>query len=259
MTTVDVNNWSLVFAFSLVLISLGISYWQKLKLEKETIIAVGRSIVQLIIVGYLLAYIFKLDNFLLTLAMQLFIVFNAARNGKRRGAGIAHAFGIAWSGLMLSTFLTMGVLVLTGVLKMEPFQLIPVTGMIAGNSMTAVGLVYRSLKKQFTDQQNQVFERLALGASPKLASGEIFREAIRTGMQPTIDSVKTYGLVSLPGMMSGLIMAGVSPIHAIKYQIMVVFMLLSATGISSVWSSYLAYRSFYTKDWQLILLKEDDK
>jgi putative ABC transport system permease protein len=145
----------------------------------------------------------------------------------------------------------MGVLVLTGVLKFEPYQMIPVTGMVAGNSMTAVGLVYRSLNQQFRDQREQVFERLALGADAKLAAGDIFREAIRTGMQPTIDSVRTYGLVSLPGMMSGLIMAGVDPIHAIKYQIMVVFMLLSATGISSVFASYRAYRRFFNDHLQL--------
>ncbi|TYC49028.1 iron export ABC transporter permease subunit FetB [Weissella muntiaci] len=254
---VDVSNWSLALAFVLVLISLAISYKQKLKLEKDTIISVVRAILQLIAVGYLLTAIFKVDNLIVTLIMQLFIVFNAAYNGKKRGRGIPGAFGIALGGLLLSTTLTMGILVLTGVLKMVPYQMIPVTGMVAGNSMTAVGLVFRSLKQQFHDQQDQVFERLALGAPPKTASGEIFREAIRIGMQPTIDSVRTYGLVSLPGMMSGLIMAGVDPIKAIKYQIMVVFMLLAATGIASVWASYQAYRKFFNQRWQLVLPDED--
>lgn len=253
---INVSNWSLALAFILVVISLVISYRQKLKLEKETIISVVRAIVQLIIVGYLLKFIFNVDNWLLTLIMQLFIIYNAARNGKKRSQGIPGAFVISWWGLLLSTTITMSILVLTGVLKFEPYQMIPVTGMVAGNSMTAVGLVYRSLNQQFRDQQGQVFERLALGASPKLAAGEIVREAIRTGMQPTIDSVRTYGLVSLPGMMSGLIMAGVDPIHAIKYQIMVVFMLLSATGISSVFASFMAYRKFFNERWRLQLPKK---
>ena len=188
---INVSNWSLALAFILVVISLVISYRQKLKLEKETIISVVRAIVQLIIVGYLLKFIFNVDNWLLTLIMQLFIIYNAARNGKKRSQGIPGAFVISWWGLLLSTTITMSILVLTGVLKFEPYQMIPVTGMVAGNSMTAVGLVYRSLNQQFRDQQGQVFERLALGASPKLAAGEIVREAIRTGMQPTIDSVRT--------------------------------------------------------------------
>lgn len=253
---VNVSNTSLALAFVLVVISLLISYKQKLRLEKETIISVIRAIIQLIIVGYILTAIFKVDNFFVTLAMQLFIILNAAWNGKKRGQGIPGAFGIAWWGLLIATAITMSVLVLTGMLKMEPYQMIPVTGMVAGNSMAAVGLVYRSLKQQFRDQQVEVFERLALGATPKIAAGDIFREAIRTGMQPTIDSVRTYGLVSLPGMMTGLIMAGVDPLKAIKYQIMVVFMLLAATGISSVFASYMAYRKFFNQEWQLELPDE---
>ncbi|MDR3240799.1 MAG: iron export ABC transporter permease subunit FetB [Lactobacillaceae bacterium] len=250
---INVSNGSLALAFVLVLISLGISYRQKLKLEKETIISVVRAIVQLIIVGFLLKFVFGVNNIFLTLVMQLFIVYNAARNGKKRSHGIPGAFAISWWGLLISTVITMGILVLTGAVKYAPFQMIPVTGMVAGNSMTAVGLVYRSLNQQFKDQSGQVFERLALGASPKLAASEIVREAIRTGMQPTIDSVRTYGLVSLPGMMSGLIMAGVDPVRAIKYQIMVVFMLLSATGIASVFASFMAYQRFFTSRWVLKL------
>ena len=154
---INVSNWSLALAFVLVVISLGISYRQKLGLEKDTIISVARAIIQLIIVGYLLKFIFNLDNWLVTIVMQLFIVYNAARNGKKRSQGIPGAFYISWWGLLLSTTVTMSILVLTGVLKFEPYQMIPVTGMVAGNSMTAVVLVYRSLNQQFRDQQGQVY------------------------------------------------------------------------------------------------------
>ena len=95
-------------------------------------------------------------------------------------------------------------------------------------------------------------EQLALGATAKQASIAIIRESIRTGMSPTIDSAKTMGLVSLPGMMSGLIFAGIDPVKAIMYQILVTFMLLSATSLGSVIACYLAYRSFYNELEQLI-------
>lgn len=252
-TNIDVSNLSLVLSFGLVFISLAISYQQKLNLEKETIISVARAVIQLIIVGFLLKFVFQVDNVWLTLLMSAVIIFNAARNAKYRSQGIPGAFQIAAVGLTISTVITVGVLVMTKVIEFEPYQLIPVTGMVAGNSMTAMGLVFRNLNQQFNDQQTIVQERLALGATPKLATGSIAKEAIRTGMQPTIDSVRTYGLVSLPGMMTGLIMAGVDPIHAIKYQIVVVFMLLSATGIASVYASYLATRKFYNQHWQLVL------
>lgn len=246
-----VNNTSLFFAAMLVLVALGISLWQKLGLDKDIIVGVVRAIVQLFIVGYLLKYIFRVDNVWLTLAMMGFIIFNAAWNAKKRGAGIANAFPIALLAIFISTGVTLGVLILSGAIRLIPSQIIPISGMIASNSMVAIGLAFRSLNSQFHDQRQGVLERLALGSDLLDASIAIVREAIRTGMAPTIDSAKTVGLVSLPGMMSGLIFAGVDPVHAIKYQIMVTFMLLSATSLGSIIACYLAYRSFYNAQKQL--------
>ena len=84
-----------------------------------------------------------------------------------------------------------------------------------------------------------------------MASLDILQDSIRSGMQPTIDSIKTLGLVSLPGMMSGLIFAGVNPVKAIKYQIMITFMLLASTGIGSIISCYLGYKQFFNERKQL--------
>ncbi|WP_373809315.1 ABC transporter permease, partial [Weissella soli] len=92
---INISNGSLAIALVLVAISLGISYKQKLHLEKDTIISVTRAVIQLIIVGFLLKFIFNLNNVFLTLAMMVFIVFNAALNGKKRAHGIPGAFGIA--------------------------------------------------------------------------------------------------------------------------------------------------------------------
>ena len=96
-----------------------------------------------------------------------------------------------------------------------------------------------------------MLEKLALGAPVKLASLPILQESIKTAMQPTIDSAKTVGLVSLPGMMSGLIFAGVDPVHAIKYQIMVTFMLLSTTSLGAIIAGYKAYKNYFNHYLQL--------
>ncbi len=174
---------------------------------------------------------------------------------KTGGRGIDHALAISLLAIFVSTGgVTLGVLVLSGAIKFVPSQMIPISGMIASNSMVAIGLAYRSLNSQFHDQRQGVLERLALGGAGLLdASIAIVREAIRTGgMSPTIDSAKTVGLVSLPGMMSGLIFAGgVDPVRAIRYQIMVTFMLLSATSLGSIIACYLAYRNFYNEQKQL--------
>ena len=86
-----------------------------------------------------------------------------------------------------------------------------------------------------------------------MASARLIRESIRSSLIPTVDSAKTVGLVSLPGMMSGLIFAGIDPVKAIKYQIMVTFMLLSTASLSTIIACYLTYRKFYNPRHQLVV------
>ena len=257
MNNVDVSYLSLFLALSLVLVALIISSKEKLGLTKDIIASVLRTIVQLTVVGYLLYYIFDVDNVLLTLAMVLVIVYNASRQVDKRNPNHKKRFHQSYLSLFLATGLTLTVLILSGAIQFLPSQIIPITGMIASNSMVAIGLCYREMNSLFRDQRQQVLEKLALGAPVKLASASIVRQSIRTAMQPTIDSAKTVGLVSLPGMMSGLIFAGVSPIFAIKYQIMVMFMLLSATSLGAVIAAYFAYRTYFNNRSQLDFEEEE--
>ena len=257
MNNVDVSYLSLFLALSLVLVALIISSKEKLGLTKDIIASVLRTIVQLTVVGYLLYYIFDVDNVLLTLAMVLVIVYNASRQADKRNPNHKKRFHQSFLAIFLATGLTLTVLILSGAIQFLPSQIIPITGMIASNSMVAIGLCYREMNSLFRDQRQQVLEKLALGAPVKLASASIVRQSIRTAMQPTIDSAKTVGLVSLPGMMSGLIFAGVNPIFAIKYQIMVMFMLLSATSLGAVIAAYFAYRTYFNNRSQLDFEEEE--
>ena len=251
MNNIDISYLSLFLALSLVLVALVISSKEKLGLTRDIITSVLRTIIQLTVVGYLLYYVFDVDNIFLTLAMVLIIVYNASRQADKRNPNHKKRFHQSFLAIFLATGLTLTVLILSGAIQFLPSQIIPITGMIASNSMVAIGLCYREMNSLFRDQRQQVLEKLALGAPVKLASASIVRQAIRTAMQPTIDSAKTVGLVSLPGMMSGLIFAGVSPIFAIKYQIMVMFMLLSATSLGAVIAAYFAYRHYFNDRAQL--------
>ena len=182
----EISNLSLLLSSVLLIVALLIDYKEKLGLGNDIFIAGIRAVVQLFLIGYVLSYVLRVDNNFLTLAMVLFIVFNASYNAHTRS----------------------------------------ITGMIASNAMTAIGVTYRSLNSKFTDQRQQVLEKLALGANKKQASMSIVRESVKTGMAPSIDQTKTVGLVSLPGMMSGLVFAGIDPVQAIRYQIVVMFMLI---------------------------------
>lgn len=248
---VTVDNLSLALIFGLVLVAMGISQKEKLGLTKDIFMAVVRTVLQLIFVGYVLKFIFQASTVFLSLAMVLIILYNASVQANKRNPNGKKSLLHPFLALLVATGLTLTILVLSGAIKFIPSQVIPISGMLASNAMTAIGLSYRAMYKSFTDNRQQVLEKLSLGATVKLASQDILREAIKTGMQPTIDSAKTVGLVSLPGMMSGLIFAGVDPVHAIRYQIMVMFMLLSATSLASVIASYSAYKTYFTDKAQL--------
>ncbi|WP_225884266.1 ABC transporter permease [Lacticaseibacillus mingshuiensis] len=246
-----VSPTALLFAVALVAIALIINFHEKIGLEKEMLVGVVRAVIQLTVVGYVLTYIIKVDRAPLTFLMMAIIIFNAALNARKRANGIPHAFAISLLAITVATGVTIVLLVLAHAVKFTPSQIVPISGMIASNAMVAIGLCYRNMNTSFHDQRQAVLERLALGATLKQASIGIVHEAIRTGMSPTIDSAKTVGLVSLPGMMSGLIFAGVDPTKAIMYQIMVTFMLLAATSLGSVIACYLAYPRYYNEDLQL--------
>lgn len=248
----SISNQSLIFSLLLVLVAIFISRKEKLSLEKDIIWSTARAIVQLLIVGYVLTYIFNVDHFILTFLMVLFICYNAAYNAKKRSKYIKDIFLISFTAITTGALLTLVILLLTSSIAFTPIQIIPITGMIAGNAMIATGLCYNNLGQRFQNQQQQIQEMLSLGATPKLASMSIIRESIKSSLIPTVDAAKTVGIVSLPGMMSGLIFAGVDPLQAVKYQIMVTFMLMATASISTIIACYLTYKKFFNQRHQLI-------
>lgn len=236
----------------LVFIAIGFSYKEKINLEKDIIIGALRAVIQLLVVGYFLSYIFSVDSFIFTTLILLFMIFNASRTSAKKAIYIKNIQKISFISIALGSFTTLGILILTDALVYTSSQIIPVAGMIISNSMVALSLAFKNMDKSFKDKSIEIETKLALGADIKKASMDIIRESIKTGMVPTIDSSKTLVIVSLPGMMSGLILAGVNPLQAVKYQIMVTFMLISTTSIASFIASYLAYKSFFNNRGQLI-------
>lgn len=245
------SNLSLILTFSLVLLSLALSYKEKLGLEKDMLIGSLRAVVQLTLIGFVLKFIFALDNLFFTTIILMIMVYNASTVAAKRGAGIERATLISFAAIFTGLVITLGGLMSFKAIPYEPSQVIPISGMVVGNSMVATSLLFKSLLTNFQTKREEVEVKLCLGAPPKEASLSLIRDSIRTAMLPTFDSMKTLGIVQLPGMMTGLILAGVAPETAIKYQIMVAFMLAGAVSISSFVASYWAYRSFFNKLAQL--------
>ncbi|WP_127009633.1 iron export ABC transporter permease subunit FetB [Veillonella sp. CHU110] len=247
------SNESLLMATVLIAMAVIVSYQQKMRLELEILHSALRAVVQLVVVGYVLHFIFGADHPLFTGGVLLVMLISAAINGGKRGAGIKHASWIAGASIGIGAVLTLGVLLSANVLSFTPYQMIPVGGMVMSGAMVAVGLCFRQITTSFKSRQQEIQIKLALGATPMQACKAILRAALIFSLQPTIDSAKTLGIVSLPGMMTGLILAGMSPMEAIKYQIIVIFMSFSTISIAIAIAGYLSCRQFFNTKEQLIL------
>lgn len=252
MVNLSVSPMTLVFSFGLVLVGAWIAYKEKLGTVKDIFYSITRAVIQLTIVGYILTYLFGLNSPVVTISLVAVIGLNASYNASKRSNGIPDAMRISMVAIGSALILSLTILVLSGSVQFVPTQVVPISGMIAGNAMTTLGICYRNLNNLYRDQRQQVLEKLACGASVKQASQTIIGETIRMGTQPTLDSAKTIGIVSLPGMMSGLMFAGTVPTTAIMYQIMVTFMLVSTTSIASFLAVNFAYKQFFNKRSQFL-------
>ncbi len=247
------SNESLLMATVLIAMAVIVSYQQKMRLELEILHSALRAVVQLVVVGYVLHFIFGADHPLFTGGVLLVMLISAAVNGGKRGEGITHAAWIAGVSIGIGAVITLAILLGANVLSFTPYQMIPVGGMVMSGAMVAVGLCFRQITTSFKSRQQEIQIKLALGATPMQSCKAILRAALIFSLQPTIDSAKTLGIVSLPGMMTGLILAGMSPMEAIKYQIIVIFMSFSTISIAIAIAGYLSCRQFFNAKEQLIL------
>ncbi|HEB2388358.1 TPA: iron export ABC transporter permease subunit FetB [Staphylococcus aureus] len=254
------SNTALGLTALLLVIPIIISYKEGLHIIKDLIVATLRAVVQLIILGFLLHYIFKInDKWLLVLCVFVIIV-NASWNTISRSSPVMHhVFLISFVAIFVGTALPLVGTIATGAIQFTANEVIPIGGMLANNGLIAINLAYQNLDRAFVQDGTNIESKLSLAATTKLASKGAIRESIRLAIVPTIDSVKTYGLVSIPGMMTGLIIGGVSPLQAIKFQLLVVFIHTTATIMSALIATYLSYGQFFNARHQLVARNTDVK
>lgn len=254
------SNTALGLTTLLLVIPIIISYKEGLHIIKDLIVATLRAVVQLIILGFLLHYIFKInDKWLLVLCVFVIIV-NASWNTISRSSPVMHhVFLISFVAIFVGTALPLVGTIATGAIQFTANEVIPIGGMLANNGLIAINLAYQNLDRAFVQDGTNIESKLSLAATTKLASKGAIRESIRLAIVPTIDSVKTYGLVSIPGMMTGLIIGGVPPLQAIKFQLLVVFIHTTATIMSALIATYLSYGQFFNARHQLVARNTDVK
>ncbi|ANU14901.1 YbbM seven transmembrane helix protein [Planococcus halocryophilus Or1] len=235
-----------------VLIPLVLSKTLKLGLEKDTIIATLRSIVQLLAVGYVLKFVFDSDSLLYIFMMVGLMVVAATHNAQKKGAAIQGITTKVAVTLISVEVLTQSILLGFNITPATAQYIIPISGMVIGNSMVLSILFLNRFTAEVESHQDQTELILSLGGTPKQAIHRQLITSIKASMIPTIESQKTVGLVQLPGMMSGQIIAGADPIQAVQFQLLIMFLLLTTAAVTSVMLGFLSYPTLFNQRMQLM-------
>jgi UDP-glucose/iron transport system permease protein len=242
---------SALLTLGLVAVAVVLSLYERLDLEKEIGVAVVRSFVQLAAIGYIIDFIFGLESIgavaLLLAGMVLFAAWTAAH----RAGDVPRAFGVVALAVGVATAATLGLLLTLGVIPATARYLIPLGGMVIGNSMNVASLTMTRIRDDLTEQRLKVEAALALGATSRQAVTPILKIALQRALIPLIDATKTTGIIFLPGAMVGMIIAGADPLEAVRLQIVVLYMLLGSVSIAAILVGTLPYRSFFTPNHQI--------
>ena len=245
---IELSYLDLAVVALLLLFNAGLSLALGLRLERQMLLAALRMTVQLLLVGLVLHALFNTVSLWLTglvaLIMALFAGREILARQERRMAGW-WGYGIG-SATMLLAGMVVTILALSGPLRPDPWYdpryAIPLFGMILGNAMTGISLGLDGLTSLVGRERAGIEAQLILGASRWQAMRPVARRALRAGFTPMLNSMAAAGVVFLPGMMTGQILAGVAPEQAVKYQILVLFLIAGATGLgvltavmASVW------------------------
>lgn len=247
-------SWAgLAISLSLVAVAAGISWWRHLGLARQILIAAARALAQLLLVGAALTLIISPGrsiwwSWLWVAAM----VGYAAAVARGRAPEVPRVLTLALASFAAAAVVTLGVLFGLGVFPLNGRTLVPIAGMMIGNSMTATVLAARRLTEELRDKRDEVEARLALGQPSRQAASPYVRAALRSAMTPQIESTKATGLVFLPGAMTGLILAGTPPVQAVLVQAVVMFLVLAATSTTTAVIALGLIRRLFTRDHRLI-------
>jgi putative ABC transport system permease protein len=252
---IDITYLDLLTSLGLIIIAAGLSRLQDMNIERDLIIGAIRTFIQLLAVGYVLKYIFAFDRWYLILFIILIMITVASRTvtqrQKRRTKELPYLVGFAMTvGSGITVFVATQILLQIKPWY-EPQYLIPLAGMVIGNSMNGSTLAIERIDSEIQSRKLEIEAYLALGATARQAARACIRAAMRAAMIPTINSMMVVGIVALPGMMTGQILSGTSPLIAVKYQIIIMYMIAFSVAISSFILANLRFNRYFTPDHRL--------
>lgn len=249
-TIIDLSLWGLVTVYALLLMSMGLAHLLKARQTKDIFWAGLRMFVQLLIIGYVLHLVFALESaFPVLLIMIVMIGFAVQTIGARVEAKMPHFYRVVGTAILFGCG-GMTFFFCTLVIGLEPWYdpryLIPLAGMVIGNSMTGASLAAERLAAEFRERREEIETVLCLGGNVQTAAQEAVSSAFRAALIPSVNSMAAMGLVFLPGMMTGQILSGTEPLIAVKYQIAIMCVITGSVAVTTFLILRLGYRSYFT-------------
>ena len=256
-SVMNISNSQLMLTYLFALIAMLITSFNGINRNKDIVVGTLRMTVQLFIAGFILVYIFDSASFILSalmvLVMEFFAIFNIVTNKKGKlNSGLKRTLILAQ---VIGTIFTLAFFLIIVVRPKpiyNPQYLIPLGGMIIGNSMTGINLALNQMLNSIENNRSTIEGSLMLGASPRMAMDKIIQNAFDTAITPTLNSIKNMGIISLPGMMTGQILGGVSPLIAIRYQIAIMTAIMSSVAICVFIFLHLGYKDLFNDQKQLV-------
>lgn len=259
MNVIPLDSTDLFIAASLLILLALISYKMRLGIGNRMLISGCRMTVQLLLVGLVLRTLFESYNlwFLGLLSCAMILVAGREVLARQRiTVKGKYSYGVSIFSMFISSF-TLSYFCLTTIIEVDPWYTpqyaIPLLGMLLGNTMTGISIATDRLTTDIYDHRDVIEQRLFLGESWQEACEDVRKNSMRTGMIPIINSMAAAGIVSLPGTMTGQILGGAPPLEAVKYQILIFFLIASGTGFGIVFSIWLTNRNLFDKRHRLCL------
>lgn len=241
-------------SFTLILINCLFSFWLKLKVERSLLIASVRTIIQLLTVAHILQWIFEGSNPFVVIITMIIMTTIAGISSVGR---VKHHYPGIYFNNILAVFISVWPITFIGLLIISPTPwylpqyTLPLIGMILGNSLSGISLGIDRFIIDLKDKKEEIMLALSLGATSFEAAAPLIQEAMRTALTPTINAMMVMGIVSLPGVMTGQLISGVAPVSAVKYQLILMFLLASSTFIGSGLGIRFAFKKYFNRYHQL--------
>lgn len=237
----------------LIVLAVGLSRRRRLGLEGSLLWAAARAVVQLAAVGAVLTFILGAGrSTAYAWAWVALMVGVAAVTVRLRAPEVPAVLGLAIAAVGLAVAVTMAVAFGLGVFPLQSRAIVPLAGMIIGNSMAATVVAARRVVAELSDKRDEVEARLALGCAGPEAARPYVRAALRTALLPQIETTKVVGVIALPGTMTGLILAGVDPADAVRVQAAIMFLILGSVATTTTVMALGLTRRLFTPDHRLV-------